>query len=665
MFIDYVSHPKESLMTLLEKYSPDIYLILDDVLSSKRAFKIIYQDMLDILKWGFEYKEIRTRPIKFKIHADDEKMYELELRHFLANLMLWYSFIEMDNVEVLSEEHIFDFRMKSMGDIIDFIDNHILIYHDGDFYTRNKIVDSIAYHITAISNAFCLLIGMSISIYDIIKAERNNPEITEILYGSIDKTLQPVEIEAELTRRTKRLIELFCETDSDLRPLFLSGKNLTEGQFKEIAVKIGFKSDINGHTIPILIDANIMVTGINKPSYHYIEAQSGRKSLLLQKLSMSKPGAFSKKLNYNTTSVTLRQDYERCNSDRPITYHINDALFLQLLNGRYYYNNGDLCCIDGFKDTFLIGKDVSVLSPVTCSSEEGICRYCYGKLYDINNDLFSAGSYAATKISNPLGQLILSSKHYQGTSSDLITFNSDFDENFELLSNQVTLKDSIESDDELFIILDDVMVEETEDTEFYSVNSFKVVNETGEVMFNISEEHNSRMYLTDQLLDIYKRLKDKSKPISLDSFDDESSVLFTVEIKNEELSAPLNNIEKLLNSNDRMGAKTIDDVCQRMAEYLMKAGINYDLVHAEMLIRALVRKKSNEMEFPDFTRNGDHEDYQILRLNASLFRNPSPTVSLSTGYLRKQLLSPEFYKKDAPSYLDALFVDKLSDVIKQ
>jgi len=113
-----------------------------------------------------------------------------------------------------------------------------------------------------------------------------------------------------------------------------------------------------------------------------------------------------------------------------------------------------------------------------------------------------------------------------------------------------------------------------------------------------------------------------------------------------------------------MGAKTIDDVCQKMAEYLMKAGINYDLVHAEMIIRALVRKKSNDLEFPDFTRNGNHEDYQIMRLNAALFRNPSPTVSISTGYLRKQLLSPEFYKKDKPSYLDPLFVDKLSDVIE-
>ena len=82
-----------------------------------------------------------------------------------------------------------------------------------------------------------------------------------------------------------------------------------------------------------------------------------------------------------------------------------------------------------------------------------------------------------------------------------------------------------------------------------------------------------------------------------------------------------------------------------------------------MMIRGLLRKKSNEMEEPDWTANGDPNDYKILRLNDALFKNPSPVVSLSYGYLRKQLRSPEFYKKTAPSHLDPLFVSKLSETI--
>ena len=48
MKINYDDKPKESLETLLEKYS-GIFLILDDVLDSKKSYQFIYQDILDIL----------------------------------------------------------------------------------------------------------------------------------------------------------------------------------------------------------------------------------------------------------------------------------------------------------------------------------------------------------------------------------------------------------------------------------------------------------------------------------------------------------------------------------------------------------------------------------------------------------------------------------------
>ena len=126
---------------------------------------------------------------------------------------------------------------------------------------------------------------------------------------------------------------------NDLKPIFLSGKNMSEAQFREIIIKIGLKADINGNTIPLPIDANFMVTGLNKPSYIYINALSGRKALILTKTQMSTPGAFSKKLNLLATSPgILRKDYEKCDSVDFVTYKINDDLFLKLLHGRYYYN---------------------------------------------------------------------------------------------------------------------------------------------------------------------------------------------------------------------------------------------------------------------------------------------------------------------------------------
>ena len=264
-----------------------------------------------------------------------------------------------------------------------------------------------------------------------------------------------------------------------------------------------------------------------------------------------------------------------------------------------------------------------------------------------------------------MGQTVLSSKHQQITNSNTIVFNQDFDKVFELISSEISLREDSDLDEELFIVFDNIKIEETEDEDLYSTTSFKIVDVKGTTIYNIVEENSANMYLSDQLLALYKKMKDKSKPISLESFDSDSDVLFTVEIKNKELTEPIKLVQKILNSNDKMGAKTLSEVCQVFAESLIQIGIKYDLVHAECIIRALLRKKSNKLEFPDWTANGDHDDYQILSLNSSLFNNPSPLVSMSYGYLRKQLISPELYEKHEASHLDPLFVSKLSKYIDQ
>lgn len=270
----------------------------------------------------------------------------------------------------------------------------------------------------------------------------------------------------------------------------------------------------------------------------------------------------------------------------------------------------------------------------------------------------------STKISEPMGQSLLSSKHSQVTSSSSIQLSEDFEKAFELNSTEVSIKDDIDFDDELFLQFDDIQVEEADDVEFYFTNHFRLIDTSGKTIYNIQEENGANMYLSDQLLSLYKKMKDKTKPISLDTFDSDNDVLFTVEIKNKELTGPVKMIQQILNSNDKMGAKTLSEVCQVFAEALIAMGIRYDLVHAECIIRGLLRKKTNDLEFPDWSRNGNHEDYQIMRVNSALFKNPSALVSMSYGDLRRQLISSELYEKKDASHLDTLFTSIPSKYIE-
>lgn len=668
--IDYNGHPKKSLTELLRRYNHNTVLTLDVVLANEDMYSVVFQDMLDILKYGMEYKVIREWPIHFILHDGDsmnwEDVHTLEVRHFLSNMCIWYAPMKMEAIDRMDESYIIDWHDKNANFIADFIDDKILPLQDTeDFHSMNAIVDEILYHIKAISDAFCLIFGYSASIWDIMKAEEACQEIHDLIYEPIPTNLQPKELEDLLAERNKRLIYLFSHADSDLRPLLMSGKNISPNQFKEIFLRIGFKADLSSRTIPWYLDANLLRTGIYLPSFFFIIAMSGRKAQMDSKLQMSKPGALSKKMNHNSTAVVLRQDHEICDSTRTITYHIKDERFLEMLDKRNYYDDrGNMHMLDYKKDHHLIGKKIRFRSPCTCSSTEGICEACYGGLYNINKDLFSQGSLAATKVTEPTSQLVLGQKHSQYTQSDEISFDDLFYQCFDIVSSEVTLSEDVDLSSGLLIDLGPVEVEETDDGEAYRIEYFDIINYDGEVKGRIKEEHDFPLYLANEMIAAWKASAGHPIPLSRFNDIDDDVVLFNIEVKSKAVTQSLQLITAALDSKDHLGnAHNIDGLCQRFGEIMLECNIAYPFVHNELIIRAMMRKNGNEFEYPDFSANGDHDDYEIMRLTWSLRKNPSPIIRLCTGWLKSSLTSTSLYQSTRPSHFDALFVPKLQDVI--
>ena len=671
MNIDYFNPPEEPLERLLEQFPKDQFLILEDVLESKKSFKFVYQKMIDIMKHAFEIEEYRHWPVHFKFKATDKKIHILPMNAFIYNMVFWYGFMDMNRMDIFGEKYLIDPKVMDLSTMCDWIDNNIVANHPGDILSKNKTIDEIRHNQAAIAKAFSLLMGLNVSIRDVIMAAKENPRIKELLHFKLDEKMQPAEIERVMSDHADELIELFKVAKTGLQPLLLSGKNLSKGQFREIFMVIGLKSDINGHTIPVVMNTNFLVDGLYKPSYLYTSAKGSRKALILSKKYMSVPGAFSKKINLLSTSAsTLRKDNEICESVVPVEYFNKDKNFLKLLDRRYYYDEMGTMKELRFEDEeakLLIGKKVRFRSPCTCNSKDGICKYCYGSLYEINKDLFSAGSFAATKNSEPLGQKVLSSKHEQNTDSGDIAFNSEFYDFFDLSSTEVTLLENVENEENLSIIINEVQMEEIGDEEYYFVNTFSLLDESTGVIYHMNEKNNSKLYLSPQLTEYYKtrKVKDKDKPIPLSIFtgDDGDVPLFVAEIESVEVTEPIRIIESVLNKPK--DPSDISGICQAAAEAFTSIGINYNFVHIEMIVRGLIRRKTDEIERPDFSREGNHNDVQVLKVNMGLKKNPSALITLSYGYVRQALTSASFYKKSAPSHIDPLFVDHLSEYIDQ
>ena len=666
--IDFTGHPKKSEEDLLKEYCPDLLLIIDQVLSSKKTFQIIFQDLIDIMKYGFEKEEIRHMVIHFKFHKKDKTVYPMQMNHFIANLIFWQPLIMVDAQNLLDGSWIFDLSKFNSKTLMAYINDRLLPLYDTDFATQNAMVDDLYHYILCISHAFCLLMGMGVSLYDLHQLELRDPAISHIMRDPVDQSMEPHEIEELLNARNKELIDRIIQdpVGNDYKPFFASGTGLKEAQFREYIVKIGFKADINGNTVPILIDNNFLFDGLTKPSYIYLNAISGRKSLILTKLSMGRPGSLAKKLSYVSLTSQLKDDMDVCDSVEQIIYHITSPDMLELLHGRYYYTpKGELKLLDATKDKDLIGKVLRFRSPVTCNSKDGVCRQCYGHMFNTNQSLFSAGTLAALKITEPIGQAVLSSKHSQSTHSASLQMTDDFDKNFEVSNSTIVLKEDGEFDSVAYLKLGPVCIEESDDSEAYYVTYFDIVDEKGNMIRHIEEASGAKFYLNDKILQMYKaKLKTRSAEAIFPMEDiDDSEALFTIEIKNKELTEPLKIFTKVLNSKDHGGAKTLSELCQEFAEDLIKMGIKYELVHAEMIIRALIRKKTNILEYPEFGVGGNPRDFQILKLDDALLNNPSALLGMSAGYLKKALVSPDLYEKTATGPLDALAVPRLSDYL--
>lgn len=671
--IDYVNHPQKTLVELLKFYDQGTVFVLDDILASDDSFQMVFQDLIDILKYKIESEDIRKWPIHFIFHHGEstfiDDVHVMGLNHFLSSLCLWYAYMRTEQVELMDESSLIDWEGKNAEDIAQYIDTHILEKGiDIPLEEVSVIVSEIIYFIRAISEAFGILFGFSASIYGIMVIEESNPEVHELMYAPFDPNMQIRELEDAARSRNKRLMEILRSTPSDFQPLLNSGKNLSENQMKEIFICMGFKSNQANQTIPWFMDANILITGIYKPSYYVIDAEAARDAQIKSRLDMAKPGALSKKMNHNATPIVLRQDNEMCDSARPLYITIKDEAFLKGMHGRYYYDErGDMCVLNAKTDTDLIGKTLPFRSPCTCTSKKGICRYCYGELYHNNKDLFSAGSLAATKASEKSGQAQLSLKHSQETHSDELKFDEIFYKTFDMYSSEVTLSDNPEVDlDQLLFELGPVKIEEGDDGDTYKIDWLNIKDFDGNVLGHVQEEHGYPLYLSKDMVTLWKQAAGRPIPVSRINEMDDDVVLFNIEVNSKEVTDSLNYIMAILDSKDHLGfAHDLDGFCQKYDEIMYNAGIKYPFVHFEMITRALLRKKGNEFEYPDFSANGDHTDYEIMRLTGSLRKNPSPVIRLCTGWLKSSLLSTSFYQAHEPSHFDPLLVPNLNDVIDE
>ena len=274
----------DNVKGIIESFHDKLY-IMEDEMEDGKHYKSLIEEIFDHLRAGFEFKPLRECPVHFRFHKDDVTIHTLQLRHFLTNLIFWEPLIKLDSVAYLDESFIVECRRISSKYIKDYIDSKIIVPYRNKISNKslNKIIHDLIFNLTKISTEFNIILGLSMNVESFIGVAERNPRFNEIIRTKLDPSMQPSEIESHLHDLMKEEIQILMQEDNVLRPMLLSQSGIKDKQLSEFSINMGMKPSLEGSTIPIPINSNLLVGGLSTVSGYYIDALAGRKSLIFNK----------------------------------------------------------------------------------------------------------------------------------------------------------------------------------------------------------------------------------------------------------------------------------------------------------------------------------------------------------------------------------------------
>lgn len=208
----------------------------------------------------------------------------------------------------------------------------------------------------------------------------------------------------------------------------IRSKLSSEGQAMQCLGPRGFLTDIDSHVFKIPIMRSY-TSGIPDLYSSAIESRSSAKSLIFSTDPLQKSEYFSRRQQLICMNVK-HLHLGDCGSKNFLTWHMRDSRMegstkvasdLKTLAGKYYLDEStnQLLTIRE-SDTHLLGRTLKLRSVVAgCQHPDpyGVCETCYGETSFAIPENSNLGHIACVTMTADLGQLILSTKHFDGSSA--------------------------------------------------------------------------------------------------------------------------------------------------------------------------------------------------------------------------------------------------------
>ncbi len=192
--------------------------------------------------------------------------------------------------------------------------------------------------------------------------------------------LQSIKFQKEALKITKEYIEWLKDNDSNFYHIIKSKAKLSIESVMVLLIGKGSTIDIEQklHS-PITSSIN---DGYDIKQYYQSAAET-RNALFVRSKGTAEPGTQTRKINFANSNIII--DENDCKTKKYLKIDYSDEIFKSIL-GRYYIDTNNKLKIVTKKTKFPKTKKIRLRSPIYCKSKnDKICKFCYGKLYEINN----------------------------------------------------------------------------------------------------------------------------------------------------------------------------------------------------------------------------------------------------------------------------------------
>lgn len=632
-----------------------------------------FYGIIDILKDGIETPEVQNMMVHI-VFCNGVDI-DLTIFDYSINLMFWPLCTAVGHP--INDVHLVFFDNITKRFIKEYIDNIFVDRYRKKlpFIALNNIIDDVIGKFRDL-RPMQMYLANTLNLNDTIRLMNQYKDFADTVHFCPDGI--PIEDVKEAgMEATNKQIKFIENSDHCLRDSFRTGEAISPKQYKEVAVNIGSKPDGQGSVFPHPIRHSFMNGGLQTPEEVAIESSVGRVAQILQKTNVGESGAFARCLELNNQDTILNPDPNYvCDTQNFQRIIIDNETMLSMYDMRYYRDNPNgvdkLLSVKTCDKQSLLHRPLYFRSPMTCASAargKGICYKCYGDLAYVNRDI-NIGQIAAEGLSSIYTQILLSAKHLLESLVVKMEWSNGFYDYFQITFNTIALyENKIYRGCKLIIDEDIKFEEEFDDIDYnYYINSFIVKTPDGtELRMNTANTDN--LYFDKEFYNYLISIQpesntDETYHVELNMVDlMDFSALFIVEIKNNELSATMNKIEKLINNKSVISQFDRNSILKEFISTNIQGNIKLNAVHFEVLLMNQIRAYDDELEKPDWTI--PNIPCQILTLDRSLSNNQSITVRLESAKVQKALANPQNRYICRPSMSDIYFMEQPQEYLDE